>query len=110
MVTKLTITQGDYGGYLEFTLMESNSLDAHTLSSYDSITFQAQRMGESTVRVAGTCEITDATAGECRYQIQSGDFETTSPPKWLGIVRGYASGLLVSWEKLYIYVEPSLPI
>jgi len=109
MVTEITISEGDYGKYIEFTLKESNSIDAHTLSSYDSITFQAQRIGESTVRVSGTCEVTSANDGECRYLIASGDFDVSSPPKWIGIIRAYATGVVVSWEKFYLYIEPSLP-
>jgi len=109
MANELTITEGDYGRYVTFYLKESNSIDAHTLSGYDSITFQAQRIGEDTVRVSGTCEISGPTTGECRYLIVDGDFDVVSPPLWRGIIRAYASGVRVSWEGFYIYVESSLP-
>jgi len=109
MADELTITEGDYGRYITFYLKESNSIDAHTLTEYDSLTFQAQRIGEDTVRVSGTCEVSDANNGECRYLIANGDFDIASPPLWRGIIRAYATGKLVSWEGFYIYIEPSLP-
>jgi len=109
MISEVTIVEGDYGKYITFYLKESNSIDAHTLSGYDSITFEAQRIGESTVRVSGTCEISGPTTGECRYLVQSGDFDVASPPKWIGIIRAYSASKLISWEKFYLYIEPSLP-
>jgi len=94
MVVEMTVTEGDYGDYITFNLKESNSIDAHTLSSYTSIVFEAQKIGETTVRVSGTCEVTDANGGVCRYLIQSGDINEASPPKWVGIVRGYTASKL----------------
>ena len=69
----IKVTQGSVGYALEFSVTDSDG-NPKDLTGY-TINFKVWKKDE-TLKVNGTCDIEDATAGTCHYTVQSGDFDT----------------------------------
>jgi len=67
----LTIPQGNYGYYLNFTVNDSGG-DAYDLDGY---TITLKVWGGTGVLVDEECDIVVAGSGTCKYLIASGDFD-----------------------------------
>jgi len=68
------ITKGDYGYYIYFYLYDENG-QAFDVSG-GVFRFKAQRYGEKTLKVEGTCSVVDPS-GVVAYQVAKGDFDST---------------------------------
>jgi len=71
--------------YLEFTIKDADGNYFDLTGS--TIRFQVMKYGESTLRLNGACEITDATNGKCRY-LYSGNLPVGSYKAELEISKG----------------------
>lgn len=69
----LTVSKGDYGFYLNFTILDSDG-SAFDLTDY-TITLKVWDATPSLI-VSGACDIVVAGSGTCKYLIQDGDFDT----------------------------------
>jgi hypothetical protein len=69
------VPQYDYGHYLYWTITEKDGVTVKPLNGY-TVKFRYWREGNpSTLLLDGTCEVTDADNGACRYMIQENDFD-----------------------------------
>ncbi len=70
----LTIPKGDYGYYINFTILDSDGV-AYDLTGY-TIKFKVWTPGFfNTLFLNGTCSIVVAGSGTCRYLVASGNFD-----------------------------------
>ena len=110
-MTETTLVAGDYGYYLTFYLKEYNPLTALTssfdLTNANTINFKAQKYGETTLKVSGICNPVTATLGICRYQVQSGDFDSAGD--YISEVEVVESGAINTWRNIHIQVDSQLP-
>jgi len=106
LVVQVKLIEGEKK-YLYFELQDyyGNPVD---LTGASSITFQLQRIGESTLRINDVCELYYTTEGICRYKLLT--YLPPSPPKYKAEIELYeTTGLVSKFEKIYIDVEAELP-
>ncbi len=68
------LIKGDKLFDLEFTVKDAdgNAVDLTNAT----VKFKMRKYGATTLKVNGTCTITDATNGKCKYTVQDGDLDT----------------------------------
>jgi hypothetical protein len=106
-VSRIAVVKNDYGYDLEFKLTdaEGNAVD---LSGATSVKVFIAEPGSSTAKVVGTCTVTDATGGLCKYTVQSGDFDTANKTYDVEVEITY-SDRVVTAKGVKIVVLPELP-
>lgn len=103
---QITVIEGDYGYYLEFTLKDSEGavIDLGSNSYF----FNLQRQGKSTLNVsARAMTIVSAPAGTCKVLIANGDFNKEG--KYYGEVYRNNGGVVQTFEEIDITCRPQLP-
>lgn len=72
-VEETVVTQNDYGYDLEFQITDAleNPVD---LSTVQEIKIFIAEAGKTVAKVVGSCTVINASNGECKYTVQSGDF------------------------------------
>src|SRR5579863_1227221 len=96
MIQPQTITQGDYGYEIPFTLEDGNG-NPVSLSGA-SLTFNVQSAQDPTgtnLTLGGSMTIDSATAGTCHYTVANGDFP--NPGTYLTTVTASFSGEVLTW-------------
>jgi len=68
----LTIKQGNYGYYLNFTITDSDDV-AYTLTDY-TLVLKMWKKNTTGLIINSACEIVVAASGTCKYPVVSGDF------------------------------------
>jgi len=106
MVENLTVKEGDYSYYINFTLQEADET-ALDLTDASSIKFKVKDTDASSLKVDGTCSVVNATSGTCRYLVQSGDFDTENDYK-AEVEVTYTSGKVLTTKTFYVFVKEDL--
>jgi hypothetical protein len=103
-MSQLTIPQGDFGFYLNFTIKKADGT-VYNLTGY-TITFNVWRKGDKTSKyVTGACTIVQADGGTCRYLVVANDFATAG--KYRSELQLTKSGVQESTEAFDIVVSES---
>jgi len=74
MTTTLEYAKGTYGIEIEFTVINKATGNPRDLTGL-TVTFKMWKEGAATNKASGTCTITDATNGKCKYTVQATDFD-----------------------------------
>jgi len=105
--TYIYVIQGDKLYDLNFTLKDSTGV-AIDLTGNSSITLEVQDPQSSSLKFSGTMSVVSATAGTCRYSVQSSDFNL--PGQYNAEIRvDYTGGKRISFGDIIIVVQPTLP-
>lgn len=106
-VNHLEVVQNDYGYDLEFELTdaEDNAVD---LTGNTSVKVFIAEIDAVLAKVSGTCTVTDATNGLCKYTVEDGDFDVANKTYMVEIEVAY-SGKIVTAKGITIYVKEELP-
>jgi hypothetical protein len=73
-VAEITAYEGDFGYDLQFTITDVDG-NAFNLSG-STVKFKMASANATTLKIDGSCTITDASAGECAYTTVAADFDT----------------------------------
>jgi len=111
-MAQATLILGDYGEYITFYLKEVNPItnleSSFDLTNATTINFRAQKYGETTVRVSGTCEVYgDATLGVCRYLTR--DTDDWAIGDFYAEVEIVSASAIETWIDIHIDVVAQLP-
>lgn len=107
-MAELELIKGDYGYNIVFTLTDSSGT-AVSLAGTPTIKFKMSARGASTLKIDGTCTISDAAGGICYYTLVAEDTNT------VGVYNGEveatwaAPAKVLTWKIDRILIESDLP-
>jgi hypothetical protein len=108
IVQPQTVTQGDYGYELPFTLQDGNGNAVDLTGASLTFSVQDSQDASGTLLFSGAMTIDSATAGTCHYAVASGDFP--NPGTYLAQITATWSGTeQLTWSGITIIVQPTLP-
>jgi len=103
-VETITISKGDYGFYLSFTVNDSDD-EAYDLTDY-TITLKVWAPGKpETLLIDSACSPVVAASGTCRYLVQEENFDTKG--RYVGELELTEEGVIESTEPFVIVVKES---
>lgn len=100
----IPIPKGDRGFDLPFIVQDSDG-NAYNLTDYTIKLKVWVRGTPGTLKVNGSCSITDAATGKCKYAIQATDFTTVT--KYMAELELTKPGIVESTETFEILVTES---
>jgi hypothetical protein len=75
----LELIRNDKGYDIEFTVLDADEDPVNLTSS--TISFKVRKWNDSYAKFVGTCVITDALAGKCKYTVTATDFDAVGKYK-----------------------------
>ena len=105
-VDQVELVQNDYGYDLEFQVTDVSGQPV-PLEGASIMLFVAEA-GSSKAKVVGSCQVTDAPNGKCKYTVQEGDFDEGNKV-YLAELEITYSGMVITARGLKIKVVPELP-
>jgi len=101
--TTINVQKGAYNYYLTFTLTQGSS--ALNLTGATVELKVADFNTPTTVKFTGSCIVTDASNGICKYLVQSSDFDSAGQYKGQLHITYTATGKLIKTDSIKIYVQ-----
>jgi hypothetical protein len=108
IVQPQTVTQGDYGYNLSFTLEDGNGNAVDITSASLVINVQDSQDPSGTLLFTGSMAIDSGPAGTCHYTVASGNFPSTGT-FIAQIVATWSPSQQLTWNGVKLIVEPALP-
>lgn len=106
MGTQITVTQGDYGYNINFTLQTSTGA-IFDLTGASGLKFRTQLVGSITLNSSGAMAIDNATAGTCHYTVASTDFTTAGV--YNAQIQVTFAAEVITFSNLQVEVLPKVP-
>lgn len=108
MTTIQDVVRNDTGFDLNFTLKNKKTGAITDLTGNSAIKFKMALPDASVNKINGACTVINATAGTCKYTVQSGDMDTVGVYN-AEIEVTYTGGKIVTGKGFVINVVEDLP-